>query len=92
MSSAASSAARAKAPSDLAIEQWVRDQYGFVPHPAWISHCKELYLGPTPGSSSEKRLSWHECPPEKRRAIKDAFVHFGLLAAILADEQSPGLP
>jgi hypothetical protein len=92
MSSAASTAARANPPSDLAIEQWVREQYGFVPHPAWISHCKELYLAPTPGSSSAKRLPRHECPPEKRLAIKEAFVHFGLLAAVLVDEQSPDLP
>jgi hypothetical protein len=91
MSSAASTCARAN-PSDLAIEQWVREHYGFVPHPAWISHCKELYLAPTPGSSSVKRLPWHECPFEKRLAIKEAFVHFGLLTAGLVDEQSPGLP
>jgi hypothetical protein len=37
-------------------------------------------------------LPWHECPPEKRPAIKEAFVHFGLLTAVLVDQQSPGLP
>ena len=64
--------------SDLQIEQWVQDQYGFVPHPFWISHCRELYVqGAQP--SIECRRPWHECPPEKRAAIKAAFLHFGML-------------
>ena len=29
--------------SDLQIEEWVQERYGFVPHPFWIDHCKELY-------------------------------------------------
>ena len=28
--------------SDLRIEQWVHQQYGFVPHPFWINHCRQL--------------------------------------------------
>jgi hypothetical protein len=34
-------------PTDLQIEQWVQKQYGFVPHPYWISHCRELYIAGT---------------------------------------------
>ena len=30
--------------TDLDIERWVEQRYGFVPHPYWIAHCKELYL------------------------------------------------
>ena len=30
--------------SDLDIQQWVEQHYGFVPHPFWIKHCRELYL------------------------------------------------
>jgi len=24
--------------SDLQIEEWVQERYGFVPHPFWIDH------------------------------------------------------
>ena len=50
---------------------------GFVPHPYWIGHCKELYL-PTVEILEHPRKPWHECPL-KRLMIREAFVHFGLL-------------
>lgn len=59
------------------IRQWVSEHHGFVPHPFWIDDCLELYLGsPT---TDELRRPWHECPEDKRAAIKEAFIHFGLL-------------
>jgi hypothetical protein len=63
---------------DLDIEQWIHERYGFVPHPFWISHCKELFLlcGEL---SSETRRPWHECPPDKRLIIREAFAHFGMM-------------
>ena len=61
---------------DLEIEQWIHERYGFVPHPFWISHCKELFI---PGSTGLDRLPWHECPPDKRPVIREAFSHFGML-------------
>ena len=61
---------------DLAIQEWIHHRYGFVPHPFWISHCRELYIA---GTSRQARLARHECPPDKRSAIKEAFVHFGIL-------------
>ena len=65
-------------PTDLQIQQWVQKQYGFVPHPSWISHCRELYIeGWAP--SGEHRRPWHECPPDKRAALKEAFLHFGMI-------------
>jgi hypothetical protein len=64
---------------DLQIEEWVQERYGFVPHPFWIDHCKELYIqGGRP--SVESRLPRHECPADKRAAIREAFLHFGMLA------------
>jgi hypothetical protein len=63
--------------ADLDIQEWIQGRYGFVPHPFWISHCRELFLeGPT----GQPRRPWHECPPEKRSAVKEAFRHFGMLA------------
>jgi len=64
--------------SDLQIEEWVQEHYGFVPHPFWIDHCKELYIQGR-RSSVEGRSPRHECPADKRAAIKAAFLHFGML-------------
>ena len=64
--------------SDLEIEQWVQEHYGFVPHPFWISHCEELYLGNT-GTPGNIRKPWQSCPADKCAAIRDAFVHFHIL-------------
>ena len=65
---------------DLEIEQWVQEHYGFVPHPFWISHCKELYGIRDPEMPGKARKPWHECPADKRAAIRDAFVHFQMLS------------
>jgi hypothetical protein len=64
--------------SDLQIEEWVQERYGFVPHPFWIDHCKELYIQGS-RSSVERRPPRHECPADKRTAIREAFLHFGML-------------
>ena len=64
--------------SDLELEQWVQEIYGFLPHPFWISHCKELYLGDT-GTPRDIRKTLQECPADKCATIRDAFVHFDML-------------
>ena len=52
--------------SDLQIEQWVQKEYGFIPHPFWIRHCKELYIqGPgvtRRGSPSLVRMPSRQTP------------------------------
>jgi hypothetical protein len=71
-------ASKAREPvQDLDIEEWINQQHGFVPHPFWISHCRELYLS----APKQIRPAWHECPAEVRPIIKEAFAHFGLLPA-----------
>ena len=70
--------ALAKPIADLDIQQWVEEHYGFVPHPYWISHCRELFLRslePVP----EGHKPWHQCPEERRDGIRQAFLHFGLI-------------
>jgi hypothetical protein len=62
--------------TDLDIERWVEQQYGFVPHPFWIAHCKELFHL-TVEKPANPRKPWQECPPEKRLIIREAFPHFG---------------
>ena len=74
-----SAAAMARQPvRDLDIEQWVHERYGFVPHPFWISHCRELYLKNI-APPEPRRQPWHECPVNERLKIKEAFAYFGLL-------------
>ena len=74
----ASMAFSPEAVSDLDIQEWVQEHYGFVPHPFWIRHCKELYLH-SPSMSVGPRRPWHECPTDKQLAIKAALQHFGVL-------------
>ena len=62
--------------SDLEIQEWVCEQYGFVPHPFWITDCKEIYLNEKQDQPIDAR---HKCPPEKHLMIRESFVHFGLL-------------
>ena len=59
--------------TDLDIQEWVYQHHGFVPHPAWIAHCRELYFG------AQRQEPSQECPSDKRLPIKEAFVAFGLL-------------
>lgn len=66
----------AKPIADLDIQEWMAEHYGFVPHPFWIGHCRELFLE---ASAPSARRPWHECPEQMRSAIREAFVHFGLL-------------
>ncbi len=70
-------ARHAKAISDLDIQEWVFERHGFVPHPFWITHCRELYLSSP--IEPEGRPAWHECPRNKRAAIREAFLNFGML-------------
>lgn len=64
--------------SDFEIEEWVQDRYGFIPHPFWIDHCKELYIHGG-RSTLEGRSARYVCPADKRLAIREAFVYFGML-------------
>jgi len=64
--------------SDLEIEEWICERWGFAPHPFWISDCRQLYLNEEYNQPLGPR---YKCPPDKRLAIRAAFVHFGLLAA-----------
>jgi hypothetical protein len=77
MMHAAGSALYPEVVSDLDIQEWVQAYYGFVPHPFWIRHCKELYLHtPMP---TEPRPAWQDCPADKRLPINAALKHFGML-------------
>jgi hypothetical protein len=78
MSPVISETVEGKSVSDLDIQEWIHDRYGFVPHPFWISHCRDLYLSADGGQTRGPR---YECPPDKRSAIREAFYYFGILGA-----------
>lgn len=71
---AQSAGADATPVTDLDIQEWVVKHHGFVPHPAWIAHCRELYLGAPPALRSQ------DCPPDKRMAIRQALVSLGVIS------------
>ncbi len=61
------------------IYHWIRLNYGWVPKPCWITHCKELagiQVGRAWNRQGDERK--HPCPPEKREFIFAAFKHFGM--------------
>jgi hypothetical protein len=63
------------------IQEWVKQQFGFMPETCWIAHCKEIYglpLRNAPNRQGGNRIK--PCPPDKRPAIKEAFEHFRMLA------------
>lgn len=60
------------------IQEWVRENHGWLPKTCWIAHCKEQAgLDPrvAPNRQSESRRL-HPCPPGKAPAIFSAFKHF----------------
>lgn len=62
------------------IQQWVKENFGFVPQTCWIAHCKEkngLPLHSAPNRLGAARVK--PCPPQKREAIEKAFRHFGIV-------------
>ena len=62
------------------IEAWVKANHGFVPKSCWIAHVKELCGLPmrkAPNRRGRKRV--YPCPEGKRRAIKSALRHFGMI-------------
>jgi hypothetical protein len=62
------------------IQKYVKSKYGFVPKTCWIAHAKELCgLNVRKAWNREGEQRINPCPKDKRRAIKKALNHFGLL-------------
>ena len=62
------------------IDGYVRRHSGFAPKSCWIAHVKEL--NGLPVSRAWNRAGRGRvvpCPPDKRRAIEQAFRHFGMI-------------
>ena len=61
------------------IQNWVKEEYGWIPKGCWIAHCKEIYGLPVKKSPRRERERKVPCPEEKKHAVKAAFEHFKML-------------
>ncbi len=62
------------------IQDWVKQQYGFVPRTCWIAHVKSmsgLPMRKAPNRQGTERKS--PCPAEKVEPIRAALRHFGMM-------------
>lgn len=62
------------------IQDWVKQQYGFVPKTCWIAHVK--HLSGLPMRQAPNRIGIDRvapCPPEKMPAIRAALIHFKMI-------------
>jgi hypothetical protein len=63
------------------IQEWVKQQYEFVPKTCWIAHVKHmsgLPMRKAPNRQGVERVE--PCPPEKMESIRSALRHFGMIA------------
>ena len=61
------------------IQALIRRKHGWVPQNCWIAHCKELKGLPLGRANNRSGARKKPCPENKRRAIFEAFRHFGML-------------
>jgi hypothetical protein len=63
------------------IQDYVKQQYGYIPKSCWIAHMKEVKgLNPKISArrySVDSRV--HPCPLEKQDDIRDSFEHFKMI-------------
>ena len=62
------------------IQDWVKQQCGFIPKTCWIAHVKYMSGMPmrkAPNRQGPERVE--PCPPEKVEPIRSALRHFGMI-------------
>ena len=62
------------------IQDWVKQQYGFVPKTCWIAHVKEISgikVNKAPNRLGEERLI--PCPQDKVELILQALEYFKMI-------------
>lgn len=72
-----------------AIQNWVKDMFGFVPKPCWIAHLKELLGLPVRVAPNRIRVDSRSnpCPERHKAALIAAFIHFGLISTLELNRQ-----
>ena len=63
------------------IQKWVQKRYGWIPKTCWIAHCKELCGLEVRQAPNRIKPNFRAvpCPEHKRKAIKTAFQHLGMI-------------
>jgi hypothetical protein len=63
------------------IQEYVKENFGFIPKSCWIAHVKEISGLPVrraPNRQGEDRMV--PCPPGKVKPIQAALIHFGMIS------------
>jgi hypothetical protein len=62
------------------IQEWVKQQYGFIPKTCWIADAKNQAGIPMRKAPNRQGLDRVEpCPPNKIAPIREALRHFGMI-------------
>lgn len=63
------------------IQEYVREKNGFTVKTCWIADMKEQCSIPVKKAPNRKdeHSRMKPCPADKKEAIRDAFIHFGML-------------
>jgi len=62
------------------IQDWVKQQYGFVPKTCWIAHVKNISgISTRKAPNRQGALRIYPCPPEKVEYIRAALRHFRMI-------------
>lgn len=62
------------------IQNWVKQQYGFVPKTCWIADVKNKAGLPMHKASNRQGTERaYPCLPEKAESIRSALRHFGII-------------
>jgi hypothetical protein len=62
------------------IQDWIKQQYGFVPKTCWIAHVKHMSGLPMRKAPNRQGAEQVEpCSPEKVESIRAALRHFGTI-------------
>ncbi len=63
------------------IQDWVKQQYGFLLKTCWIAHVKHMSGLPMRKAPNRQGAELVEpCPPEKVEPVRSALRHFGMIA------------
>jgi len=66
------------------MQDYVRDNFGYVPKTCWIAHMKEI-CGLSPQIAKNRRshaVRMYPCPPEKQDDLRKAFMHFNWIPSV----------
>ncbi len=62
------------------IQDWVRQEFGFIPKQSWIAHCKILCGLSVADARTHQLARFDPCPLERQDAIIKAFRHFKMIS------------